>query len=256
MNTLDIAVKKVGDSIEKYRRQRKFDGKWEGSQFKADVDLIAHNMLKEELTVIDNIPIVSEEDISSQNYTRPSDYWLIDPIDGTASFVHGFKGYVCQVARISDHKPVVASVYAPALAKLYSAEEGRGGTLNGKRIRVNPLNLDKLTIVDNYPEPQGISNHLYRRLNCKKYVESGSIGLKICLVADGTADLFVKDVKVRDWDVAPGHLILKEAGGLISQFNTQPFHYYTGTFEKNGLVATTSVELDKLIFSSMQSLEF
>lgn len=252
ISTLNIAIKKVGDSIEEYRRQKKFNGKWEGSQFKADIDLIAHDMIKEKLITIDNIPIISEEDLSYQDNIRPSDYWLIDPIDGTASFVHGFKGYVCQVARISDHRPVAASIYAPALAKLYSAEEGKGATLNEKRIRVNSSNLNKLVIVDNYPEPRGVSNHLFRNLNCVRYVESGSIGLKICLVADGTADLFVKDVKVRDWDVAPGHLILKEAGGLISQFNIQPFHY-TGGFEKNGLVATTSAELHKLIFSNIIS---
>jgi 3'-phosphoadenosine 5'-phosphosulfate (PAPS) 3'-phosphatase len=73
-------------------------------------------------------------------------------------------------------------------------------------------------------------------------VESGSIGLKICLVAQGVADLFVKDVVVRDWDVAPPALILHEAGGCLRRFDGQEFRF-EGDFEKTGVIAAGSERL-------------
>ena len=74
------------------------------------------------------------------------------------------------------------------------------------------------------------------------YVESGSLSLKICRVADGVADLFVKDVEIRDWDVAAPMLILFEAGGVISQVDGAQFDLY-GDFEKNGLIVAKSEKL-------------
>jgi len=77
---------------------------------------------------------------------------------------------------------------------------------------------------------------------CAKYLESGSIGLKICMVAQGVADLFVKDVTVRDWDVAAPHLVLSEAGGVLRRFDGQEFEL-AGSFEKLGLIAAASQAL-------------
>jgi len=192
-----------------------------------------------ELGKILNIPIVSEEDVNSQSNDRPDEYWLIDPIDGTASFAYGFSGFVCQVALIRDKQPQLAGVYAPALDKLYMAVRGQGATLNGHRIQVKVVNRRELTLVDNYPQPKGLAKFIFNKFHCESYLESGSIGLKICLVAEGVADIFSKDVCVRDWDVAAPHLILQEAGGVLTQFRGEPFDYQ-GSYERCGLVATSS----------------
>ena len=66
-------------------------------------------------------------------------------------------------------------------------------------------------MIDNYPKPQGIANKIVTELPCSDYIECGSIGLKNFKVAENSAHLFVKNVTVRDWDVAPGDLILSEA---------------------------------------------
>jgi 3'-phosphoadenosine 5'-phosphosulfate (PAPS) 3'-phosphatase len=79
-------------------------------------------------------------------------------------------------------------------------------------------------------------------LGVRRYVECGSIALKICRVADGTADLFVKDVVVRDWDLAPAHLVLLAAGGILTDFRGEAI-VYRGGMEKYGLVATASQDL-------------
>ena len=239
---LAMAVQKTGIRILECQQQGNTCGKWEGTQFKATADLIADASLRGELLRIAEIPVISEEDDASHNADRPSRYWLIDPIDGTASFAQGFSGFVCQAALMVDGEPSLVAVYAPALKKLYAAERGRGATLNMQPLRVKPFDRARLSLVDNYPEPRGVAKRLYRDLACAKYVECGSIGLKICLVAEGAADVFIKDVCVRDWDIAPPYLVLQEAGGVISQYTGQPFEF-RGEYEKLGLIAAPSLTL-------------
>ncbi len=239
---LASAMRHVGAKILQCREQGNTGGKWEDSQFKAAADLIADECLRSELRRIADIPIVSEEDVTSQSLDRPDEYWLIDPIDGTASFAQGFPGFVSQAAWIRCGQPWLAAVYAPALKRLYIAEQGKGATVNGQPMSVRACSRQQLTLVDNYPQPRGVAERMFRDLHCAKYLESGSIGLKICLVAEGAADIFVKDVYLRDWDVAAPHLVLQEAGGLLTQFGGLSFEY-SGSYEKQGVVAVSSLEL-------------
>lgn len=243
---LSMALRQVGAAIMECRRQGNTHGTWEGTQYKAEADLIADAALRRELKEIADIEIVSEEDVKSQSRLRPHEYWLIDPIDGTASFVQGYAGFVCQVALMQDGRPQLAGVFAPALDKLFIAGRGKGATLNGESIRVRATNLSQLVLVDNYPEPRGLAEKLFQDLQCAEYLESGSIGLKICLVAEGVADIFVKDVTVRDWDIAAPHLILEEAGGFLTQHKGVSFNY-VGDYERQGLVAVSSIELQKKV---------
>lgn len=234
---LSNIVREVGSLLMGWRDSGIFEGKWEGSQFKAKADRMAHDELEKrlkELTPI--IPIVSEEDLESLKEERPEQYWLVDPIDGTASFVNGFSGFVTQAALMEKNRPIYAAVFAPARNELYIAEKGKGAFLNGKGIKLNKRQTLE-TMIDNYPEPRGVAREIYNSFGFKEYVECGSISLKICKVADGTADLFIKDVIVRDWDLAAPHLILEEAGGIMSDISGNNFEY-TGTYEHMGLVAT------------------
>jgi len=239
---LASALRLVGQELLRCRAAGITDGEWQGSQFKARVDMIADQCLRDALPRIADLPIVSEEDCVSQAGPRPREYWLIDPLDGTASFVHNFSGFVTQVALMREGRPWLAAAYAPALDRLYVAERGKGASLNGRRIAARAIDRQRLTLVDNYPEARGVAARLFHDLRCSRYLESGSIGLKICLVADGSADVFVKDVVVRDWDVAAPHLILDEAGGALTQFSGQSFEY-SGDYQKCGLLAAASLAL-------------
>ena len=237
--SLAVGLKKVGHYIMKCRSLGITQGYWEGTQYKALADIEANSRMCEELQQILDIQIISEEDITTHDHRRPDVYWLVDPIDGTASFAHGFDGFVSQAALILNEVPILAGVYAPALDKLFLAINGQGATLNGYPLAVHSPDYFPAApvLVDNYPTPRGIAAFLYSRLNCSRYVESGSIGLKICLVAEGKADVFVKDVPVRDWDVAAPQLVLDEAGGIVTDFLGSSFQY-RGSFHKRGLIAT------------------
>ena len=151
------AVYDIGALLLKWRNAEIFEGTWEGSQFKAKVDQMAHLALSERLKEIaSDIPIISEEDETSIQENRQDCYWLIDPIDGTASFVGGFSGFVTQVALIKSGYPVMGAICAPVLDLLYLAERGQGATLNGKLLHVSS-DREPTILIDNYPEPRGIT---------------------------------------------------------------------------------------------------
>jgi len=237
LEELETITKALGDLLLAWRAQGLTQGNWEGSQLKADADRRAHDFLVKQLRHIGSgIPIISEEDSSTQDELRPNEYWLIDPIDGTASFCNYFDGFVTQVALMRACQPILAVVHAPALRLTYTASLDGPALRNALPISTVASGTRAPILIDNYPEPRGIAREVYDAIGCGGYVESGSIGLKICRVADGTADLFVKDVVVRDWDLAPADLILARAGGLLTTLSGYPLPY-KGHFEHAGIVA-------------------
>lgn len=231
----------VGNLLLKWKAEGCLEGVWEGpNQFKAKADIMAHAALVKRLMVFTpDISIISEEDADSFVENRPDKYWLIDPIDGTASFVQGYTGYVTQVALIVNNHPFLAVVYAPELKLLYTSEQHRGAFLNGKRLNEKKRHAN--IIIDNYKKPRGIALDAYKYFNLNQYIECGSIGLKICKIADGTADIFIKDVTLRDWDLAAPQLILEEMGGVITDSVGEPISY-TGDYIQRGVVVANNKE--------------
>jgi 3'(2'), 5'-bisphosphate nucleotidase len=243
LEALEVILKELGGLLLEWRSQGMTNGRWEGSQLKADADRRAHNFLLDRLRQSwPSVPVISEEDESVHDAHRPDEYWLIDPIDGTASFCSGFDGFVTQAALMRKCQPVLAVVHAPALGLTYTSSLDEPALCNRVPISTTVSGIRVPILIDNYPEPRGIARRLYDEIGCSGYIESGSIGLKICRVADGTADLFVKDITVRDWDVAPAHLILARAGGLLTTLagNSWP---YDDAFEKVGVIASCNREL-------------
>jgi 3'-phosphoadenosine 5'-phosphosulfate (PAPS) 3'-phosphatase len=232
----------VGARLVAWQEESPRGGVRVGDQLKTEADRRAHVLLSRALRELAELPVVSEEDDASLAGARRSRYWLIDPLDGTASWAEGYRTYVTQAALMDEGRPKVAGVFAPALGLLYLASRDGGATLNGQAITAKAAGAASLVLIDNTPEPRGVTRRVFDELACTGYLESGSIGLKICRVADGTADLFVKDVAVRDWDVAPGDLVLNEAGGALATLDAEAFDY-DGSFEKRGLVAAKDIAL-------------
>ena len=231
---------KVASLLIEQKKVGKIIGRWAGTQFHAETDKLAHDLIIKELKEFDaSIPIISEEDTV---HIEAGDgvFWLVDPIDGTASYAEGFDGYVSQIALVENYTPVVAAVIAPQTQEYFFAEKGKGSFKKGKRL-ICQSNSD-ITLIDNSPKAAGMASNVYEQISGKRYVESGSLGLKLCRIADGTADVFFKDVIVRDWDIAPGQLIIHEAGGFVSDQLGKPINFY-GCGKINGIIATSSIEL-------------
>lgn len=235
LSTLESILREVGSRLLEWRERGATQGTWAGTQFKAEADKMAHEALLARLQQHwPQIAVVSEEEEAGP-HSLPR-YWLIDPIDGTASYAQGFPGFVTQAALVEVGKPQLAAVYAPALGLMYSARRGEGACLNAKTLPPAACGIIPQTLIDNYPAPRGVARAAFEAFSCKHYVECGSIGLKICKVADGTADLFVKDVPVRDWDLAAPQLVLEETGGALRDVHGAELTYW-GMGRHDGLIA-------------------
>ena len=245
-------IVEVGKEINRKKKLLISGGQWNGDQLKTKADMLAHKLLVSKLLRLKKLPIISEEDSESHLILRPKCYWIIDPIDGTRSFVDGYPGWVTQVALVEHGTILKAAIYAPDLDLLYLASKGEGSTLNGGRLMVKKSDKDQVRLIDNYPKPEGIAKIIMKMIPCKNYIESGGISLKICRVADGMADLVVKDVKIRDWDVAAPMLVLEEAGGSISTGDGSKFLLSNG-FDKSGLVASNSEEVKNMATNIMSN---
>lgn len=248
------AIQEVGDLLLQWRSQSLVEGKWEGTQFKAEVDKMAHLALSDRLReILPDIPVISEEDPLSLVANRPARYWLIDPIDGTASFVQDYDGFVTQAALMQDGQPCMTAINAPALSLTYIAEHGNGSYCNGKRLIL--AGSDSMDIlIDNYPVPRGIAGEAYTDLGFSSYIECGSISLKICKVADGTADIFFKDVIVKDWDLAAPQLILSEAGGVMTDIHGRDVSY-CHDYNHDGLIAAASKDVSRRLVDWYQTFK-
>lgn len=220
-------------------RRKPIGGEWHGEQLRTEADRIAHELLVQGLERIrPGLVCISEEDEDGQTGERPDEHWLVDPIDGTRSLAEGFDGFVTQVALMRGGQPEQGWIYAPALGQMYLAGKGRGATLNGRRLR-RESDAPITCLTDNYPRPRGLASRLMAGLGIDRYLECGSIALKICRVADGSADVFAKDVTVRHWDLAPAQLVLEEAGGCLSDL-AGAVPVYRGSYQVQGLLATAN----------------
>ena len=230
----------LGNELIRYRTGLTRNSTFKGSNLKTGADIFAHRYLSEKLQYVAELPVLSEEGSLEDFGNRPSEYWIIDPIDGTRSYVEGYPGWVIQLSLVKSHKSVL-SVVLPKLQELYHSVKDEGAYLNGKRLGATPEAFDDKILIDNYPEPRGIAKYIYECMDCEGYIESGSIGLKMCKIASGSATIFIKDVPVRDWDVAPSKLIIEEVGGQVAQLCGDQFEL-TGHYQKTGLIVTRNPE--------------
>lgn len=160
--------------------------------------------------------------------------WVIDPIDGTANFIHGVAHSAVSIALRCHGRTEVGVVFDPMLNEMFTAARGEGASLNGRRIRVAENNsLESALIGTAFPmrhrERMGAYLELFARLinNCADVRRMGAASLDLCYVACGRFDGYLEQ-GLRDWDWAAGDLIVREAGGLVTDFMGEPSYTKTG----------------------------
>jgi 3'-phosphoadenosine 5'-phosphosulfate (PAPS) 3'-phosphatase len=194
----------------------------EGGQLKTSADLAAEGWVLGMLEgSFPGEAMLAEERFERANTAWPGarDYWTIDALDGTRSFVEGFDGFCVQVAYICDGRPVLGAIAEPVTRAVYAAALGAGAWRlceGAERLHVSPARVlaPGLRYVDS-TRPDGPVGALVAR-HSGVMVECGSVGLKICRVAEARADLYAKRFRYKLWDVAPGEVLLREAGGTLS----------------------------------------
>jgi myo-inositol-1(or 4)-monophosphatase len=203
------------------------------NDFVTEVDQAAEEAVIETLlTAYPGHSILAEES-GRQRGARHSEYlWIIDPLDGTTNFIHGFPVYAVSIALAFRGKIEQAVVYDPTRNDLFYASKGRGAFLNDRRLRVSKrTRLAESLIGTGFPFRKGDNFHRYVEMfeqvmqHCAGVRRPGAAALDLCYVAAGWYDGFF-ETGLNPWDVAAGSLLITEAGGLIGNFTGEPDFLY------------------------------
>ena len=195
------------------------------NDFVTEVDAAAEQAIIEIiLEAYPNHGILAEESGSSLGNKFSDHIWIIDPLDGTTNFIHGFPVYCVSIALQIQGKVDHAVIYDPTRNDLYYSSRGRGAYLNDRRIRVSKREaLAQSMICHGFPFRPGNSFPAYQAMLSDTLTKvgggrsTGSAALNLAYVAAGFSEAYF-EAGLMPWDVAAGSLLVTEAGGLIGNF--------------------------------------
>jgi myo-inositol-1(or 4)-monophosphatase len=191
----------------------------------SDADIASERAIREVLArVASNIAFVGEE----EGGERAEIGWFVDPLDGTANFVHGFPVVGVAIALVVADEPVVGVVHAPLLGDLYTARVGGGAFRNGARIAVSNRPLASAIAATGFPfrakrerldEYLPVFDAAIREFEDLR--RAGAASLDLAWTAAGVLDGYFEQA-LATWDVAAGGLIVREAGGIVTDWRGDP----------------------------------
>ncbi len=201
---------------------------------KGDINLVTEMDTRSERIIVETVlaafpdhGVIAEEGTDIRNGSGFT--WIIDPLDGTTNYAHGYPCFSVSIALEQEGEPVLGVVYDPMRGELFSARNGQGAFLNERPIRVSGTDsLIKSLLATGFPYDRAVSeknnmNHFHGLLMASQEVRrDGSAALDLCSVACGRFDGFW-ELKLKPWDVAAGSLIVREAGGAVSDFSGAGF---------------------------------
>ena len=215
---------------------------------KGEVDLVTEADRAAEKAIVETIGNqFPEHDILAEEgkYADRSSHhrWIIDPLDGTTNYAHGFPWFAVSIGLEVEDEVVIGVVLNPYTRELYVAEKGAGATLNGKSISVSAIDrLDLSLLATGFPydRKQSQGNNYDNFINFQQSAQAcrrpGAACLDLASVAAGRFDGYW-EMKLKPWDVAAGQLLVSEAGGQLSNFGGDRLDIYGNeTVASNGLI--------------------
>jgi myo-inositol-1(or 4)-monophosphatase len=227
---------------------------------KGDIDLVTESDLASEKLIIERIKshyprhaILAEESGETAGVeliSGTSDWkWIIDPLDGTTNYAHGYPCFCVSIALENAGVIEVAAIYDPTRDEMFAAERGQGATLNGRRMRVSAVDeLNSAMLCTGFPynvrERPNFERDFARFTMAAQAVRrDGSAAIDLAYVACGRFDGFWED-GLKPWDVAAGILLITEAGGCVTDFNGNALDIYTAkVLASNGLVHDSMMQV-------------
>ncbi|MGG3739454.1 3'(2'),5'-bisphosphate nucleotidase CysQ [Aeribacillus pallidus] len=244
---LQIAVQAGKEILTIYEKD--FEVEWKEDQSPLTIaDKKSHETISKGLaTFYPEIPILSEEGGKSIPYETRKEWnylWLVDPLDGTKEFIKKNGEFTVNIALIEEGLPVIGVIYAPVLDIAYFAKKGVGSfkleqvstfslTNNDELINKSvklPLDIekDKVYVVASRshlsPETEEYINQI-KELHGDIDITSAGSSLKLCLVAEGKADVYPRFAPTMEWDTAAGQAIVEQAGGTVMTPEGKEFTY-------------------------------
>jgi myo-inositol-1(or 4)-monophosphatase len=222
---------------------------------KGEIDPVSEADLRSERMILELISrrfprdsILTEE--AGERNLDPGRLWIVDPLDGTVNFTHGFPMFAVSIALQVDGEIVLGVVLNPLLDERFEARKGGGAFLNSRAIAVSRIaRLQESLLATGFPynvhrEHERVLEHLRRMLAKAQGVRRpGSAAIDLCYVAAGRLDGFWEE-GLKPWDTAAGMVIVQEAGGRISTYDGRPYTPY----EKDLVASNPSIH-DAMIAS-------
>ena len=206
-----------------------------------EADNLSHNIIAERLeALVPKIPILSEEncDIPYRTRSRWTQYWLVDPLDGTKEFIEGVPHFVVSIALVENGEPILGVLYNPVSTETFTASKGQGAHLNGEPIRCTTKEkINEMIILNSRSETRrGLWKPFDGTFGELRAI--GSVAYKLGLTAAGKADIFATLRPKNEWDICAGDCIINEAGGKLIDLYGNPRKYnLENTLLEPGLIA-------------------
>ena len=228
-------------------------------ELKGEHDLVTETDRASERLILDRLQahfpshaIVAEE---SGGNRRSSEYcWYVDPLDGTTNFAHGFPVFNVTLALERAGEMVCGVILDPTRDEVFTAEAGAGACLNGRRIRVSRAScIEDSLAATGFPSRkrhQNVNIHFYYQLAMLSHGvrRAGAAAIDLAYVACGRLDLFW-EFTLNPWDMAAGVLLVREAGGAVTDMRGDRFHLRSPhVLADNGLVHQETVDLFARVF--------
>lgn len=217
--------------------------------YKGEVDIVTETDRKSEEAILARLrrefpehAIVAEEGGASGAGAAAEYQWHVDPLDGTTNFAHGYPVFAVSIGLLHRGEPLIGAVYNPVNREMFSAIRGGGAQRNGKAIQVSSAEkLSRSLLATGFPAHKRVQNpniHYYWEFTLRSHGvrRAGAAALDLCSVACGQFEGFW-EFGLKSWDTAAGILLVREAGGKVTNFSGEP--YRPGDAEclaSNGLI--------------------
>jgi len=183
--------------------------------------------------------ILSEEEGLEKSKTDSEYTWVVDPLDGTTNFIMRHTFFTTTIALLKNGEPQMGIIYAPYTRELFVAEKGKGARRNEVRMHVSNENKLKTSFLcfayshEKKSLQRAVAAYQHFEFEARSMRHFGSSSLELAFVAAGRVDGMIITPPVRIWDVAAGMLMVREAGGTVTDFNGDP-----DKIASNGLVVS------------------
>jgi myo-inositol-1(or 4)-monophosphatase len=241
----DLLRRRV-DSIREVRHKSAVD-------IVTDVDLLSEQQVCATLLATFPTHTILGEEGGARPGSDPRFRWIVDPLDGTTNYAHGFPFFCVSIGLEVEGRLTLGVAYDPSLDELFVAEAGRGATVNGRPIRVSSTTeLPQALLATGFPYeraefPRALKSFEVLSLQSQAIRRAGSAVLDLCYVACGRLDGYWEH-RVKPWDLAAGALMVTEAGGSVTATDGSAFSV------DGGQVLATNGQLHTAMTSALAGL--